>query len=1311
MDIRLLGPFEVWRGSSRVALGAPKQQALLAQLALRVGAVVPSEVLIEGLWPTHPPRTAAKSIQVYVSNLRRALGPRSIATIGAGYRLAVDARDIDVIRFEHLVAGARVDLAAGRSDAAATSLREGLALWRGAALETFHDEAFAAGPIAALDELRTTAAETLFRAELELGRGSAILADVQAAVQDEPLHEGLRAVLMRALYQSGRQADALAAYQEMRRTLEEELGLDPSPELQELERSILLQDPRLGKVSRAVPPASREAERKLASVVIAIPDGEPPGDPEQQLIWLDRFRTVVTAEIERAGGSAEGLADGSIRGIFGAPIALEDHADRALEALTRARDRLMAELHRGHGLRGAVETGEVVVARSSASGILVVGEPTSRAPRLATVAGSGAILAGDRSVDSSTRFAFGNEAVVGLEQGHIAFRPVVGGSAPVGARTALVGRRRELNELAAESSSALVRGTPTVVVLIGDAGVGKTRLAEALATRLARGGAGPQAIFGRCASYGEARTYRPAAEMLRTLLDIRDGDSTPDVLRALGDRPILALTLGLDVASEAHPFTAVQQLQVAWANLLTERVASRPLVLVFEDLHWADDPLLDLIDRLAGLVRGPLLILATARPEFADRWEAWGAAKQGFSAHWLEPLPMVDAERLVRLRSGRGVPASVAAAIAQRAEGNPFFIEELVGSLLDSGRPQGLAPGAESGASSPDSIYATVAARIDLLPLEAKTALQAAAVIGREFASEALEGVLRSVGRPSSIWSTSSFGSTLRILEARDFLREHPDAAVVGEVVLWFKHAITRDVAFGTLPAARRGTLHEAFVRWLLRRHGGRDEDAPVLGHHLSAAANARRLAPDDDPDPAATAELAGEAVRWLERAAELAIGRYELDSAERLLRDALALTTDRDTQARLWRSLAEIGSLRYDGEGFWAAMHQAIELAEDGAAQAELYGLLAEVTALRLGMWLRAPRQSLIDGWIDHALALASPRSLGRARALVARAWMSATFGDDLDRQADIGEVRAVAEALHDSQLLAHALGVEVRHELFRGDYGLAETNTRHLIALADDINNPDEEALILQQGVTFLLTLGALGEAARLARRFEALTARLSPHHRVHSAAAEILVRYLGGSHADVLAMAPIVRQRMAESLSTPCFSGPFSLLMCANAALRTGDDAAADGLEDDVAAAMMEGYGLERDPLRIRASVLRGDFAATRALMTTSLRDLWDANWLSAVVPEYIDGLIAVAEPDRIRAEVERFLTPGTVFVPFARRALAIVAGDAEGVRAADAELIARGLTTAAADTPRLVAVYAGRQPPASRPVRVPSPGDRR
>jgi hypothetical protein len=306
---------------------------------------------------------------------------------------------------------------------------------------------------------------------------------------------------------------------------------------------------------------------------------------------------------------------------------------------------------------------------------------------------------------------------------------------------------------------------------------------------------------------------------------------------------------------------------------------------------------------------------------------------------------------------------------------------------------------------------------------------------------------------------------------------------------------------------------------------------------------------------------------------------------------------------------------------------------------------------------------------------------------------------------------VRAVAEALHDSQLLAHALGVEVRHELFRGDYGLAETNTRHLIALADDINNPDEEALILQQGVTFLLTLGALGEAARLARRFEALTARLSPHHRVHSAAAEILVRYLGGSHADVLAMAPIVRQRMAESLSTPCFSGPFSLLMCANAALRTGDDAAADGLEDDVAAAMMEGYGLERDPLRIRASVLRGDFAATRALMTTSLRDLWDANWLSAVVPEYIDGLIAVAEPDRIRAEVERFLTPGTVFVPFARRALAIVAGDAEGVRAADAELIARGLTTAAADTPRLVAVYAGRQPPASRPVRVPSPGDRR
>jgi predicted ATPase len=504
-------------------------------------------------------------------------------------------------------------------------------------------------------------------------------------------------------------------------------------------------------------------------------------------------------------------------------------------------------------------------------------------------------------------------------------------------------------------------------------------------------------------AYDEAAAAR--AGRLVTV-GIFDNDPPELVLERLAGQEILGLSLGLDVAGDLHPLAVRDRFQDAWVEFLQTIARDRATVVLVEDAHWSEDPLLNLLERLARDVEAPLLLIVTGRPELVERRPGWGVAGTTVQVEALTPD---DSLRMLSELLTGSLPHGLDDVVVAHSEGNPFFVEELLATLIDRNllrRSNGGWQLAElpSGFAIPDSVHAVLAARIDLLEPAEKQVLQAAAVIGRTFwAGPVYELVGDAV-------------PDLDVLEARGFVRRRPSSSIVGEREYAIKHSLTREVAYASLAKARRARLHADFAAWLERTGEGRDEHASLLAHHLAEA-----VRPDDADlawagDEAQLARLRMQDGLWLRRAAHLAVTRHELDDGIALLERALDLEESPAERAEIWRAIGNANTLKFDGQAFWTAMQRSLEASGDAHFAAETYAELAFQTAIRSGMWTVRPDSSLIDSWIDQALELADNEGSACVKALLARAFWDPSRGDAAD------EAGLLVERVPDPELVSRA-------------------------------------------------------------------------------------------------------------------------------------------------------------------------------------------------------------------------------------------------------------------------------------------------
>ena len=630
MEVRLLGPLELADGGRSIAYGGARQRAVLALLVLHANQVVASERVLMELWGEDAPPGAANALQAAVSRLRRALPQGRLVTRPPGYLFRAFPDEVDLSRFERLLAQGRQALADGAAAEAADTLADALALWRGPALADFRYEPFAQAEIARLEELRLVCVEERVEADLALGAGAELVGELQRLVAEQPLRERLRGQLMLALYRSGRQAEALEAYREVRELLLEELGLEPAPALGELEGAILRHDPALRTAPAPPPAAAAVPARKPVTVLCAeleVASGSGAAlDPEALRVVLERAQAILGATLERHGGRLSALAGRRIVGVFGVPTLHEDDALRAAQAALAAKGALEAEAaaleERGLALamRVGLATGEALVGGPEPSGF--AGDAVGQADELAQRAAAGEILVGDQ-----TR----RLAAAALE-----VEPAGGGrfrllAAPIGARplpvrldAPLVGRVEELARLRDGLARAVRDGQPVLATVLGEAGIGKSRLVHELAAQARGRGDGAHGPLpalrrrhhllaparagrpGRGAARGPARSWRRCW----TARPTRPGWPSGWPGRSARDGP----------GTLAAP-------EIFWATrrLLETLARRRPLVVVLEDLHWAEPTFLDLAEAVATQARQGLLLVCLARPELLERRPAWAA--------------------------------------------------------------------------------------------------------------------------------------------------------------------------------------------------------------------------------------------------------------------------------------------------------------------------------------------------------------------------------------------------------------------------------------------------------------------------------------------------------------------------------------------------------------------------------------------------------------------------------------------------------------------------------------------------------------
>ncbi len=993
IEFRILGPLEVSADGRALPLGSRKQRALLGLLVVHANEPVSRDRLIEELWGEAAPATVESALHVYLSRLRTLLG--SAGAGGAlvretyGYRLRVEPDQVDANRFDRLVGEGREALAGGRPEVAAALLRLGLGLWRGAALADLQSEPFAMSAGARLEEQRIAALEQRLEADLALGRDRELVGELETIVARHPYREGLRAQLMLALYHSGRQVEALRVYQDARRTLIDELGLEPGQELKDLEQAILRQDASLalqrpGKpetepellVSSATPAPPPREERKVVSVLVADLLGFTARaerlDPEEVRALQDRYWAPVRAEIERHGGTAEEFAGGVAMAVFGVPRAHEDDPERAVRAALMIRDWAKGELL---DVRIAVTTGEALVRLGgpSAGEGTAAGDVVNTAVRLAAGAPVNGILVGDRTFgatshaiayrDRKPRRARGKTGPLRTWEAMAVLSPL-GAAADDRRRAPLIGRDRELELLVATLARVRAQRTPELVTLVGVPGIGKSRLIEELRRAVgAERGPATRWYQGRSLPYGDGISVWALVEIVRGHVGALANDTVAAVEGKTEQAVKTLLGQGPEaewVARQLRPLVGIADVNSAtdrdeafagWRRFLEGLADDRPLVLVFEDLQWADETLLDFVDGLAEWVSNvPLLILATARPELLDRRPQWAGGKPNAFTLSLRPLSDSDSSRLLAALSHRQPATDEARSVLmKKVGGNPFYAEQYA---------RGLEEHAETSEPPlPETVQGMIAARLDLLPVGEKGLLQDAAVLGEVFTAPGV-AALQGTDQPS-------VDARLRELERKQFLQRSARSPVAEGAEWAFCHVLLRDVAYAQTTRVERARKHQGAAEWI-EALGRPQDNAEALAHHYTCAYELRAATGEDSVEAAARARAA------LRAAGDRAIALNASAAAARYFERALELCPkqDRERPRLLFgyaSALHEAGDSRQ--EEMLASACEALLASGELEAAAETEAQLAEMS------WL-------VGGHEEHERHLERAATLVRGRA-----------------------------------------------------------------------------------------------------------------------------------------------------------------------------------------------------------------------------------------------------------------------------------------------------------------------------------------
>ena len=836
------------------------------------------------------------------------------------------------------------------------------------------------------------------------------------------------------------------------------------------------------------------AERRVVTVLFAdVTESTELGesiDVEDLRALLATYYDLAKQVIATRGATVEKFIGDAVMAVFGTPVAHGDDAERALSAALELRDlvRRDASLSGRVRIRMGVNTGEVVASREPAAGdFLVTGDPVTVAARLQQTARPWGIACGERTVRAAgATFKFGpiySVEVKGKKTPVRAAQLLGRQAAPLRSRTRLVGRESDLAQLEIVARRALLERRPMFASVVAPAGTGKTRPLEEFLTRLPALVPNAEVATAQCLPYGQRLTYWPLRAILFRLAGVVD-DASPQQIRDgihtwvssldLADTTRVAEVLATTVGVGETDVTDGATIQTAWRSALEAAARRTPLVIVFEDLHWSSDSLLDLVEYVMQPHGDlPLMFVALARPELLDRRPGWGGGRRNFLALTLEPLSDAAVGELVRELIEADAP-QFATRVARRADGNPFFAGELVRSVVE--HVSSLADVAavdRALATLPDTVQAALLARIDLLEPDERRVLQLAAVLGRSFRASGIAAIEPVLAHEAE--------ALIEDLAAKDLVRP------AGADRYAFRHILIREVAYQTLPRAERARLHAAAARWYETRAIGREvELAEIVAYHFREAVSLAGAGTTTVPP-----DLVQAAVRWLIRAADVALASAANVEAVRHLRAAAELAEP----AQLADLYEKIGDAFASVEAA-DAYRRALELSREvgGSADQQLRAIagLLHVHLRTGGMGGQPPAEADIARLMreGNELVAEAADEVAVARFLAAQSfypfWLLRNSGRvpgpaDLD----VAEDRArraleTARRAKDVRLQSTALDASGSILSLRGDHRAARELARERIAMGEALDL--RERLDAYTVATwYSIYLGELDEAIR--------------------------------------------------------------------------------------------------------------------------------------------------------------------------------------------------------------------------------------